>query len=87
MARNATSQMLSDQPLEHIRNDFVGDHLTIAFPECSILLLTFDIISKCTMDQQDRHEHEVELRQQVAKPTGQAVGQGIHQITNIVKMP
>lgn len=39
------------------------------------------------MGEQNRHINNVEVRQDVFKPTSQAISQGAHQISRVIKMP
>lgn len=43
-------------------------------------------IPNAAVGQQNSHINDVEIRQDVVKPTSQAIGQGAHQISRVVKM-
>lgn len=42
------------------------------------------LVADAAMDEQDGHVDDIEIRQQVVKPTGQAVGQRSHQVSGVV---
>lgn len=58
----------------------------VALPVLPVFAETTVLIPKAAVGQQDCHVNDVEVRQDVFKPTSQAVGQGAHQIARVVEV-
>lgn len=73
--------------LKHSWYEPVRHGSSVATPVLPVLAGTTVFIPNAAVDEQNRHINNVEVRQDVFKPTSQAISQGAHQISRVIKMP
>lgn len=59
----------------------------VQFPGLAVLGLTTILIPLASMDQQNNHEDEIEVGEDVADPAGEAPRRGLHQVSSVVHVP
>ena len=73
-------------PLEDAREQAVRHGGRVALPVAAVLVGTPVLVPEAAVGQQDGHEDDVEVGQEVAAATGQAVRQAAHQVTRVVEV-
>lgn len=72
--------------LEDVRKDLVRHLGAILFPVLSVLSAAASIITVDTVDEEDGHIDDVEVRHEVGHSTGEAEGERHHEVTDVVKV-
>lgn len=72
--------------LKHPRQEAVGHCSRVALPVLPVLAAAAVLVPKAAVGEQDAHVDDVEVRQDVLKATGQAVGQRAHQVSGVVEV-
>lgn len=72
--------------LEEPRDEAVGHSVGVALPVLSIFAAAAVLVTNAAMNQQDGHVNDVEVRKEVSKAAGSAVGQRPHQIAGVVEV-